>query len=311
MHHAARQGRDVALGSPMKRVQIIRLATAAVLAASQTATLAQPQPQPGDAKGTSPVTLSVQIVANEALIGLDSAVLPLANDAELLLLFESAENLCAQTLGLSATVINPFDPAFGARLPGEALVPLALPLIIQIEPPANASCTPGGGALAFNDAVRAEIHTNLLPYTIDSPLRLYKAPLGGRFRDITDGVAPGSVRTGGRTGGFSEFLIVIDLTPPAAAAVSKYDALAARLANPAIDASVRAALERDLADSRAAFDLGNFTAAMLPLDTFTARVGAASSAQIPDRWRAQRDLDNIAGDLVGDAASLKFVIGRL
>ncbi|HVF36152.1 MAG TPA: DUF6689 family protein [Candidatus Saccharimonadia bacterium] len=268
---------------------------------------------PGEAQGSLPgvVTLAIQIGANQAVVGLDSTVLPLDIDAELSLAFDGAENLCASTLGLSAALVNPLDPAFRARLPNDALVPLALPLVIQVEPPANASCTPGGGPLAFNDTVRAEIHTHLLPYASDSPLRLYKAPLGGTFRDITDGVAPGSVRTGGRTGGFSEFLIVIDLTAPAAAAVSKYDALGARLTNPAIDPAVRTALAMDLADSRSAFDVGDYPAAMFALDTFVARVRGASSAQIPDRWRAQRDLENIAGDLIGDAASLKFVIGRL
>ena len=312
MHYAARQGGKVALGSPMKRVQFIRLATAAVLAASLSAALARTEVvDPRVPLPQGPLGLTIQIGTNQALVDIDSASLPLALDAELILLFEGAENLCAETLGLSATVVNPFDPAFRARLPGEAMVPLALPLVIRIEPPANASCTPGGGALAFNHTVRAEIHTHLLPYTVESPLRLYKAPLGGHFRDITDSVAPGSVRSSGRTGGFSEFLLVIDLTTPAAAAVAKYDALAARLSNPAIDSTIRTALALDLADSRAAYDLGDFTAARVSLDTFTARVRAASSAQIPDRWRAQRDLDNIAGDLIGDAASLKFVIGQL
>lgn len=258
-----------------------------------------------------PLTLTVSVGANRAIVAIDSGLLPLAVDAELILAFDDARNLCEGTLGLGAALVDPLDPAFRARLPESALVPLALPLVIQVEPPANASCAPGGGPLEFSDTVRAEIHTHLLPFTIDSPLRLYKAPLGGHFRDITDGVAPGSVRTGGRTGGFSEFLVVVDLTPPIEAARTKYGELASRLTHPAIDPALRSALQADLADSRTAYDLGDYTAAIFAIDTFVARVRASSGAQIPDRWRARRDLENVAGELLGEAASLEFVLGRL
>ena len=177
--------------------------------------------------------------------------------------------------------------------------------------PHSGSATSLCGALSFTDTVRAEIHTHLLPYTVDSPLRLYKAPLGGRFYDITDGVAPGSVRTGGRTGGFSEFIVVVDLAAPRDAAEVKYEFLAARLANPAIAAGVRAALEGDLATSRAAFDANDPAAGIAAMNAFSARIVAADPVQIPDRWRAARDLDNIAGDLLGEAAALRFLLGRL
>jgi hypothetical protein len=177
---------------------------------------------------------------------------------------------------------------------------------VRVEPPPASSC----GTLAFERTVRAEIHTHLLPYGVDSPLRLYKAPLDGAFRDITASVEPGSVRTGGRTGGFSEFVVVLELLPSAAAAAAKYDAIAARAAGAAIAPALRTELMADLAASRAAFDANDRAGAIAALDVFAARVAGASPLDLPNRWRATRDLDNVAGDLAGDAASLRHALTR-
>ncbi len=298
----------------MKRAQMKGYAALAALMLSPLA-VAQAEPLAPSAPAALPITLDIVVGGNQAVIGIDAGALPLARDAELLLSFDDAENLCAETLGASVALVNPLDPAFRARLPTGALVPLALPVMIRIEPPASAVCPgdPTPGALAFNDTVRAEVHTHLLPFTVDSPLRLYKAPLGGMFFDLTDAVLPGSVRTGGRTGGFSEFIVVIDLRPVAETIEAKYDFLAARLVNPAIAPGVVPQLQSDLAASRSAFDAADRAAAIAALDAFVQRIDAANAAviQIPNRWRAQRDLDNIAGDLKGEAASLRFHLGRL
>ena len=289
-----------------RSARFARFASLALALAGSAFVQAQAPAAPA-APAALPLTLDIVVGNDDVVIGIDAGALPLALDAELILQFDDVQNLCADSLGISAQIVNPLDPAFIARLPQGSQLPLALPLLVRVEPPASSSC----GALTFTDTVRAEIHTHLLPYTVDSPLRLFKAPLGGMFYDITDGVAPGSVRTGGRTGGFSEFIVVVDLTAPADAADAKYQYLAARLANPAIDPSVRTALEADLATSRAAFDGNDAAAAIVAIDAFSARVSASTNAQIPDRWRAQRDLDNIAGDLLGEAAALRFLLGRL
>ena len=279
------------------------LAIAATGASAQTAA----PPSPAAPSGPLPITLDITVGGNSAVIGIDAASLPLARDAELLLDFDAAQNLCLDSLGISAAIVNVADPAFRARLPEGVMLPLALPLVIRVEPPPSSSC----GALSFTDTVRAEIHTHLLPYTVDSPLRLYKAPLGGRFIDITAGVEPGSVRTSGRTGGFSEFIVAIDLLPIAPAAGAQYDYLEARVANPAIAPALAAQLSADLAASRDAFDAADYAGAIAALGTFDTRVRAASPADLPDTWRAQRDLDNIAGDLLGRSASLAYLLGRL
>jgi hypothetical protein len=279
------------------------LALAATGASAQTAA----PPAPAAPSGLLPITLDITVGGTSAVIGIDAAGLPLARDAELLLDFDAAQNLCLDSLGVSAAIVNVADPAFRARLPEGAMLPLALPLLIRVEPPPTSSC----GALSFTDTVRAEIHTHLLPFSVDSPLRLYKAPLGGRFVDITAGVAPGSVRTSGRTGGFSEFIVAIDLLPIPPAAGAQYDYLEARVANPAIAPALAAQLSADLAASRDAFDAADYASAIVALGTFDSRVRAASPADLPDTWRAQRDLDNIAGDLLGRSASLAYLLGRL
>ena len=253
-----------------------------------------------------PISVTIDVGVDRARVTIDAEALPLANDAELLLEFDAVENLCADSLGVSVALVDPFDPAFRARLPTEAHVPLALPLVVRVEPPPASSC----GTLAFERTVRAELHTHLLPYSVDSPLRLYKAPLDGAFRDITASVEPGSVRTGGRTGGFSEFVVVLELLPSAAAAATNYDAIAARATGAAIAPALRAELLADLAASRAAFDANDRAGAIAALDAFAARVAGASPAELPDRWRATRDLDNVAGDLAGDAASLRYALTR-
>ena len=244
---------------------------------------------------------SVRIVGNTATaeVGLLGIV-----GTDLILEFENVQGLTAQNLGISAKLINPLSPSFRARLPeGSGLLSVPLPLQLSVEPPAT-------GGLQFRNTVRAELHTHMLGFTLDSPLRLYKSPRGGTFFDITRAIEPGSVRASGRTGGFSDFIIVLDLLPSQEHADDKFAYLDARLDNPAISPPVRTLLEADLASARSAFDAENYTLAKTRVDAFVARVRTYSGAGIPNLWRAARDRDNIAGDLIGNAESLKFSIDR-
>jgi hypothetical protein len=144
--------------------------------------------------------------------------------------------------------------------------------------------------------------------SVGTPLRLFKSPDGGPFNDITEDVLPGSVRTRGRTGGFSDFLIVTDLRAHADVADDKYLFLVARLANPAIAPATRLRLETLLASSRSAFDAADYAGARAALLDFESAVRTAAGGAVPNRWRSARDLDNIAGDLLGESASLRFTL---
>lgn len=245
--------------------------------------------------------VDVTIIGNRAIAQINL----LAYSIELILDFESPINLNTWSLGIGASIVDPLDPAFLARLTDPLGLGVPLPLMVSVEPPV-------AGGLAFSNAVSVELHTHQLEYAQNSPYRLYKAPAGGVFHDITSDVLQGSVRTRGQTGGFSDFLILSDLVPSYADdADDKYLFLAARLASGAISAKARKVLERDLAASREAYDATDYIAARYALTTFVTRVKSFAGFNVPNRWRSARDLDNVAGDLLGEAGSLDFTLRRL
>jgi hypothetical protein len=225
--------------------------------------------------------------------------------ADFALRFDQPQNLTPQSLGLKVRLINLFDPAFRARLPDRTRtsIPIVIPLMISVEPPA-------ARGLSFRNETEVELHTHLLPFHIDSPIRLYKASAGGRFHDITDNISAGSIRVRGRTGGFSDFILVVDLLPKVEAAEDKY-AFLDDMVLEVPDAGVRALLQADLAASRTAFDADNFAAARTALDAFETRVRANAGTTIPNLWRAQRDVENVAGELLTESGSLRYVLVRL
>ena len=230
--------------------------------------------------------------------------LPGGVEAELILTFDAPTGLSASALGISAQTISLSDPALLSRLPldGLASVPAALPLLVTVEPPAL-----GGFSLA--NTVRVELHTHALPYAAGSGFRLFKAPLNGPFRDITDEVAPGSVRTRGTTGGFSQFLLLLDLRSTDAVVDEKLAGLRDRLL--ALPLAERTPLAAHLDEAEAAVGDGRWADAIAAIDAFRARVSSRAGGAIPNVWTpAQRDA-NVAGDLLGGAASLRFSIGFL
>jgi hypothetical protein len=245
--------------------------------------------------------VSVEVAGNTATAEIS---LPGGIEAELILTFDQASNLSANALGISAQSVNLNDPALLARLPpgGLASLPAALPLLVTVEPPTL-------GGLSLNNTVRAELHTHALPYTAGSSFRLFKAPLNGAFRDITDEVAPGSVRTRGTTGGFSQFLVLLDLRPTGSVVDEKLAWLRSRLA--ALPEAERQPLAAQLDGAESAVDAGQFANAIALLDAFRARVSARAGQHIPNSWTPAQREANVAGDLLGGAASLRFSVGYL
>lgn len=245
--------------------------------------------------------VTVTVSGNQAVADINVSGI----QAEFSLTFEQPQNLSATALGISARVVSPTDPLLLARLPVNSLlsIPQAMPLLITVEPAA-------AQGLAFSNVAEVEVHTHLLPFAVDSPLRLYKARQGGQFYDITSDILPGSVRTRGHTGGFSDFLVLVDLMPSRDAAEGKYAYLEQRLLTVS-DSQARLQLQADLAASRSAFVSADFVAANSAMATFEGRVRQYAGNSIANRWRAQRDLDNVAGDLLSEAGSLRFNLRRL
>src|SRR4029079_17079642 len=129
------------------------------------------------------------------------------------------------------------------------------------------------------------------------PLRLFKAPLDGRFVDVTEYMGMGSYRVRGSTGGFSEFLIVADLRSVDRVIGEKFDRLERTLTDNGalIAAPVLAELADLLRAARASYASGATLAAIANVEAFVADVQHHSGTDIPDVWRSARDIVNVAG----------------
>jgi len=244
---------------------------------------------------TLPVNVSASGNHAEVVIGTTSQPL-----AEVLLDFQDATGLSPASLGASAQLVSLTDLSLLLRLPDTlTTLPSALPLLITIEPPA-------AGGLSFRDTGRLEIHTHALPYAVGSSLRVFKAPLGGAFRDVTDEIAQGSVRARTTYGGFSQFLILVDLRSTGTVIDEKIGWLRGRVA--ALPLNERGAFDALLNQIDSAVDAGDYTTAISAIDTFRTRAANRAGQFIPNEWRATRDVDNQAGNLIAGANTLRFSV---
>ncbi|MBV8199706.1 MAG: hypothetical protein JOZ15_03690 [Acidobacteria bacterium] len=223
--------------------------------------------------------------------------------ADLTLTFEQAVGLTAGNLGLSAQLVNPQDPNLLSRLPAGGLVTLpgAFPVLVRVQPPA-------GGGLSFSGVYTLDLHTHNLELTANCPLRLFSAPDGGPFDDITGNMGTGSYRVRGSKGSFSDFLIVADARPTSGVVNQKFDALSGLLSTyaGAIPGPVLDDLTRQLQAARGYFQAGDRVDAATAVNGFAATVQRNSGAGIPDVWRASGDLPNVAGRLRAAAGTLSF-----
>lgn len=247
------------------------------------------------------VPVAVNVSGNVATVQVGTPAHPLA---DLTITFDDASGLSGDSLGISAKLVDLGDPALIARLPDprQTRPDPALPLMITIEPPHT-------GGLSFLRTTRVELHTHALAYTVGSSYRLIKAPLNGSFRDITDEIAPGSVRATGTTGGFSQFLVVTDVRETGAVVAEKLGWLRADVA--ALPASEQATFASLVDAAEAAVGSGDFPNAIAALDAIRARAAARGGSTIPNVWRATRDAANQAGALMADAATTKFSVAYL
>lgn len=224
--------------------------------------------------------------------------------ADVTLAFQDASNLDVASIGISAEQLNLADPTLLARFPAGSLTRIAngLPVLITIEPPA-------GNGLSFRNTGRMEIHTHALPYAVGSSFRVFKAPLGGSFRDVTDEIAQGSVRARGTYGGFSQFVIVTDLRPTADVVVEKLARLRANV--DALPASEQPAFDALVDGAETAVAGGDYAAAIANVDAIRTRALQRGGTAIANEWRATRDVVNHAGEIAANAATLRFSVAYL
>lgn len=223
--------------------------------------------------------------------------------ADLTLGFESAINLSAANLSLSAEPVNPFDPTLVSRLPGGlTALPAGFAVMLRIEPPA-------ASGFAFDGVATVELYTTDLIYVAGSPLRLFSAKAGGKFADITETIAGGSYRTRGGGGHYSDFLIVADTRPLSETIHGKFDAASSALTGyfETLGPTRHAELSNQLAAARSAWLGGDHAEAIRAVEAFDAAVKAdADAGAIPNRWRAEGGPSNVAGELRAAARTLRF-----
>ncbi|HEV8694325.1 MAG TPA: DUF6689 family protein [Lysobacter sp.] len=268
-----------------KLLSILLLCVASSVAAAQTVSL----------------PVNVQASGNHAEITIGTALLPVA---DVTLDFQDASGLSPSSLGATAQVVSLLDSTLLARLPDLDLTNLtsAFPVLLTIEPPAN-------GGLTFRDTGRLEIHTHDLPYSVGSSFRVFKAPLLGPFRDVTDEIAKGSVRARTTYGGFSQFLILVDLRSTSVVIDEKIDWLRDKVAT--LPLSERDPFETLLNQTEAAVDVADYATALSAIEAFRSRAQTRAGLYIPNEWRATHDVDNQAGDLVAGANTLRFSVAYL
>lgn len=269
------------------------LASVALMSFAGTAP-AQALPAPG-----SSLPVQVDVDGNVATAIVGNAEAPLA---EVFVTFDQPQNLSAANLGLSARLFDPLDAALQARLPDPQLNVLqsGLPLLLTIEPPV-------AGGLRFRTA-RVEVHTHALAYSIGSSLRLFKAPLGGSFSDITDEIAPGSVRARGTTNGFSQFLVLADLRQSGDVIALKVAALRQRIDT--LPLTEQPPFRARLADVESALAAADYASAIAATDWISERALKRAGTGLTDTWIAG-GADNQAGGLLAGAATLEFSIAYL
>ena len=235
--------------------------------------------------------------------------LPTVLGGQVTVSFEDVSGLTPANLGVTSQVVSLLDPLLAGRLPALVSLPVGFPVLVRIEPPA-------AGALTFTGVTSIEVDTAPLLglLNLGSSLRIFAAPLGGSFEDITysiqrsTGPQARSYRAIGTRGGFSEFLVLVDLTPLNMAIGTKLNRLDQILAANAgaIPDAVEAELASELAAARSHALAGDDDAAIQDLDAFIATVEQHSGTDIPDVWRSTHDLVNVAGLLRAGAETLQF-----
>ncbi len=223
--------------------------------------------------------------------------------ADLTLRFENAVGLTTESIGISAERFDISDLSFLTRLPNNLNVSpsAAFPLMITIEPKADSGFT-------FTGLATVDIHTHNLEYTANTPLRFFKAPLNGEFKDITMTMGKGSYRARGSTGKFSQFIIVADLRAPTVVIDQKLEDLnsASQSFASLMAPSTADEVSAKVSEIAQLIEAGDFILASAKLDQFNRFINDNRGLNIPDVWRSSRDISNVAGELMAYANTLRF-----
>lgn len=249
--------------------------------------------------------------------------------ADVTITFDTPANLSPAELNLTASVVNPSDPGLLTQLssctPACAVDP-AFPLMIRVEPVdvpwlfhTGLEIDEGSsGNLVFLNTYEFEVHTANLDCAgsvgstcLTTAYRLFKAPAGGQFADITDDVLKGSVRARGRGGSFSQFLIVSDTRASNVVEQGKALDLQTRINNAAIPSLLQNDLLAQLAGVQTAVGLSDYPTAISDLDQLITAIQLHAGIDVANVWISDLSRVNDAGDLLALAYTLRYTLVRL
>lgn len=217
--------------------------------------------------------------------------------------FENTVGLTPQNMLVEASLLNLADPDILHRLPDSLLttIPQAFPVLISIRP------DPEKG-FSFSGVYTIELYTKSLHYTEGTPLRLFHSHQNATFEDITTMTGSGSYRVRGNGGQFSDFIILADLRATNTIIQSKL----ARLESISIasQSQLSAGAYQVLSDAistvSTTINSGNKGQALAAIESLIHLLEADNGTVYPDVWRSSNDLNNVRGNLISAATTLRF-----
>ena len=255
-----------------------------------------------DAKGSQEANVTVKVSCNQVFADISFDGEPYA--ASLVVTFSNPlVTLLPGSLDITATLIDPTDPALRARLPEGLFIPGRFPVLIEITPRAILG-------LAFLGDYRLDLETDNLEFDRLVPYRLLRAETGQGFDDMTRNLGIGSYRVRGMSGAFSEFVLAADLRSTKKVVESKIAQLRGIFENRAgdIDSTL-------LTDFKARVDAieqdclkRNYSGALSGVDDLLDAIEAGVAAKLVDDLFNSEDPVSTSGLLLGAAWSTRLTM---
>ncbi|WP_334065647.1 DUF6689 family protein [Alteromonas genovensis] len=223
-------------------------------------------------------------------------------EVDVTLEFENSIGLNADSIEITAELINPTDLNVANRLPSSLTGAVSgFPVLVSISPKANAG-------FGFEGPAMVELYTKAIHYDPDVPLRLFTSHGNGNFEDITTLTSSGSFRARGSTGRFSDFIILLDNRTPTSVINEKLADISSTLLNNqlVIDTALFSQLDSTLNSISQTLSVVDYAAAMVVVDHMITLVESADGALLPNVWRSSGDLVNVQGDLLTQLKTLRF-----
>jgi hypothetical protein len=259
--------------------------------------------------------------------------------AEVIIQFDTPQNLTPEALNLTAEIIDPAlidltrmppgdscliypvicscpDTHIGNTCPPPTIDP-DFPIMVTVEPitlpwlfySGFDGGDAGNGELSFKNTYHFEMHTHDLEYSDDTLYRLFKAPIGDIFQDVTTEVAMGSFRARGRGGAFSQFVIASDPRNQLDLARAKLGDLSTRILTAALADGLRLDLLGLVAKVEALLVV-DLLGALTVLDELIGTIELDAGISIPNIWDASHTVPNDAGEMDSLAQSARFSMTR-